>query len=518
MSPNTVLVLKNLDIDYMQNNTPVRVLDGFSLELRRGEVLSLLGESGSGKSTSAKAMMGLLPPSAVISRGFMHIGDESAVDLSSSCIDWRRIRGKKIAMIYQDAQLALNPMRTIGSHFRETLRFHNIGTPKKIDAVCLEMLGLLNFTDPLRAMKSYPFQLSGGMCQRVCIALILCLQPDILIADEPTSALDIVNQNDLLHILNNIKKELDLSILLITHDIAVAQSASDRVVILEKGKIIEEGETGHVFSLPKSQYTQTLLDAYNLTHRPFDYDDHSKVILKIERLYKAYRGNSNALCDVNMDVREHEIVGILGQSGCGKSTLAKCVVGLEKPNRGTIRFREKDITNIKAKARREICRHIQIVFQDARASLNPGRNAIQLVQEPLKYLRIGSKNEREEKARFYLEQAGISSELQFRRPPQLSTGQCQRIAIARALVLEPEILICDEAVSSLDIKIQTQIMELLRALHKKFGFSIIMISHDIRLVRFFCHSAVIMADGRIQKKLFAEDLKQGMEKWKSDII
>jgi peptide/nickel transport system ATP-binding protein len=196
-----------------------------------------------------------------------------------------------------------------------------------------------------------------------------------------------------------------------------------------------------------------------------------------------------------MNINKREIVGILGQSGCGKSTLAKCIAGLEKPSGGAIKFRGRDITNLKGKPRREICRHIQIVFQDARASLNPRRNALQLAQEPLKYLHIGTARERKEKARFYLEQVGIDAETQVRRPPQLSTGQCQRIAIARALIMEPEVLICDEAVSSLDMKVQMQILDLLEELHKKFGFCIIMISHDMRVVRNFCQMVAVMKDG-----------------------
>jgi peptide/nickel transport system ATP-binding protein len=334
------------------------------------------------------------------------------------------------------------------------------------------------------------------MCQRVCIALTLCLQPDILIADEPSSALDVISQKDVLNALKSIQEKLNLTVLLITHDMAVAQAVSERIIILEDGKIAEEGITAQVLSQPKSPYTRMLIQAWNLPQEENSVQaNHEDAILQVDRLYKTYQRNVKVLNDLNITIGKREIVGILGQSGCGKSTLAKCIAGLEKPSYGTIKFRGRDITNLKGKAGREICRHIQIVFQDARASLNPGRNALQLVQEPLNYLHIGAKNDRMEKAHFYLEQVGIDSETRNRRPPQLSTGQCQRIAIARALILEPEVLICDEAVSSLDMKVRIQILELLKELHGKFGFSIIMISHDIRVLRSFCQVAAVMKDG-----------------------
>ena len=495
MNYDTALTLKDMNIRYMQNSEQTTVLERLSFALHRGEILALLGESGSGKTTCAKAMMGLLPPSATVDSGIMCIGGED-IDLSNSSINWRRIRRKEIAMIYQDAQLALNPMKTIRSHFRETLKFHKMGTLREIEETSSNMLGLLNFPDPGRVLTAYPFQLSGGMCQRVCIALTLCLRPNILIADEPTSALDVISQKEVLSVLRSIREKLHVAVLLITHDITAAHAVSDRVIVLEKGTIVEEGSTEKVLFKPKSPYTQTLIQAWNLQQKRSSTKlEHKETVLEVEQLQKTYRGDVKVLCDLDMNISKREIIGILGQSGCGKSTLAKCIAGLEKPGGGVIKFLGRDITNLKGKARREICRHIQIVFQDARASLNPRRNALQLVQEPLKYLHIHTKKEREEKARFYLEQVGIDLGTQSRRPPQLSTGQCQRIAIARALILEPEVLICDEAVSSLDMKVRMQILDLLEDLHKKFGFSIIMISHDIKVVRSFCQTVAVMKDG-----------------------
>jgi peptide/nickel transport system ATP-binding protein len=507
MNQDAVLELKALYVQYTQNDKRKTILDHVSFTLYNGEVLALLGESGSGKTTCAKAMMGLLPPSATVGSGVMCIGDQ-AVDLSNPSVDWRQIRGKKIAMIYQDAQLALNPMKSIRSHFRETL--HKMGTLREIEDMSSTMLGLLNFSDPDRVLAAYPFQLSGGMCQRVCIALTLCLRPNILIADEPTSALDVISQKEVLNVLRSIREKLHVAVLLITHDITAAHAASDRVIVLEKGNIVEEGITGKVLSKPKSPYAQMLIQAWKLPQKqPSARLKCKETILEVEQLQKTYRGNAKILRDLDLNINKREIIGILGQSGCGKSTLAKCIAGLEKPSGGSIKFLGRDITNLKGKARQEICRHIQMVFQDARASLNPRRNALQLVQEPLKYLHINTKREREEKANFYLKQVGIDSETQIRRSPQLSTGQCQRIAIARALILEPEVLICDEAVSSLDMKVRMQILDLLEELHKKFEFSIIMISHDIKVVRNFCQIVAVMKDGCFCEIIPAEQLLAG---------
>jgi peptide/nickel transport system ATP-binding protein len=513
MNYDTVLTLKDMNVHYTQNNTQMTVLDHLSFSLHRSEMLALLGESGSGKTTCAKAMMGLLPPSATVGSGVMRIGGQT-IDLSNPFVDWRQIRGRKIAMIYQDAQLALNPMKRIRSHFQETLKFHKMGTLPEIEDMSSNMLGLLNFPDPDRVLAAYPFQLSGGMCQRVCIALTLCLRPNILIADEPTSALDVLSQKEVLSVLKNIREKLQVAVLLITHDITAAHAASDRVIVLEKGNIVEEGITGEALSQPKSPYTQMLIQAWKLPQQQPQKQSsarfgHTETILEVKQLQKTYRGDAKVLCELDLNINKREIVGILGQSGCGKSTLAKCIAGLEKPSGGSIKFLGRDIANLKGKARQEICRHIQMVFQDVRASLNPRRNALQLTQEPLEYLHIYARKEREEKARFYLKQVGIDSETMIRRPPQLSTGQCQRIAIARALILEPEILICDEAVSSLDMRVRMQILDLLEELNKKFGFSIIMISHDIKVVQSFCQTVAVMKDGYFCEIIPTEQLLAG---------
>ncbi|TNJ62502.1 ABC transporter ATP-binding protein [Paenibacillus hemerocallicola] len=494
----TILQVKNLRVSYKQNQHSINILDNLAFDLRKGEILALLGESGSGKSTIAKAVTGLLPPSAHIGGGALHLGSAMIADLSSKSIQWERIRGRGIAMLFQDAQQALNPVLSIKEHFKESLLFHRMASADEVAPISAKLLSMLNFTDAPNILDRYPFQLSGGMCQRICLALALCLKPAVLIADEPTSALDTVSQKEVLDLLKRMQEELGLTVLLITHDIAVANAISDRVIVLNRGVIEEEGDTGTVFAKPRAAYTRQLLSSRSRIAKPLrdrELQHPDEPLLEIVQLEKTFHPKKRVLHHVNLTLNKKEILGILGQSGCGKSTLAKCITGLESPSGGGVMYRGTDISRLQGKPKREICKQIQLVFQDARASLNPGRTALQLVQEPLQYLHIGCRKEREAMAKLYLDEVGITGEAQTRRPPQLSTGQCQRIAIARALVLKPEVLICDEAVSALDMKVQAQILALLQRLHKQFGFSILMISHDIRVLRSFCHHIAVMNDG-----------------------
>jgi peptide/nickel transport system ATP-binding protein len=481
----------------------IDVLKGVSFNLYSGKTLAVLGESGSGKSTIARAITGLLPASADIKSGTLRCGDFFA-DLSAAApVNWRKVRGSVFTMIFQDARLALNPLMTIGKHFKEVLLFHRLASATDVESVSAALLQKLNFTDTKSILNAYPFQLSGGMCQRVYIALSLCLEPKVLIADEPTSAIDTVSQKETLALIKHIQHEFNLAVLLITHDIAVARAASDQIMMLNKGIIEETGATEKIFSNPAASYTKELIasrsriETINCAENT---SSNSPVLLDIRNLCKKFSvRKDHVLRNLNLKLHEKESVGILGQSGCGKSTLAKCITGLEKPDQGSVLYHGNDITSLSGNARREIYRHIQMIFQDARASLNPRHTALRLTGEPLRYFNRGGRKEQEEKARYYLEQAGIDEDACARRPPQLSTGQCQRVAIARALVLEPEILICDEAVSALDMSIQAQILALLRDLQKRLGFSILMISHDIRMLRHFCHVIAVMNDGKFRE-------------------
>lgn len=503
-----VLDINNLNIGYRQDKRTTEIIRNVSFSLNKRETLTILGESGCGKSTIVKALCGLLPVSAR-TNGILHIGEKLSVDLSGDKFDWNRVRGSEIGVIFQDAQLALNPVMKIIDHFKEELLYHKTVPRNNITSVCMELLQLLNFHDTDRVLHAYPFQLSGGMCQRICIALALCLKPAILIADEPTSALDVVSQKEMLDLLERIKNSFNLSILLVTHDITVAHKAGGRVIVLDNGVIAEEGTVNNVFEEPKADYTRALLASRNLgllrEGRSLPED---KTILNINGLEKRY-DKKDVLCGVQFSLHNGEIFGVLGESGCGKSTLAKCLVGMENYQKGELLYEGVRIDKLRGNQKRENCRHFQMIFQDTRASLNPGRAALQLVQEPLFYLTAMTKNERLNAAQTCLDMVGITENIRNRKPSQLSTGQCQRIAIARALVIKPDILICDEAVSALDMSIQKQILELLADLHKKLCFSIIMISHDIRVLRHFCHRIAVMKDGRFIEIINAGDSFDG---------
>ncbi|MCU6795649.1 ABC transporter ATP-binding protein [Paenibacillus sp. WQ 127069] len=505
-----ILQVTNLQVTYKHNQQSINILDDLTFDLRKGEILALLGESGSGKSTIAKAITGLLPPSAHIAGGTLQMGSTLNADLSGKTVQWDLIRGRGIAMLFQDAQQALNPVLKIKENFKESLLFHRLAAPDEVASISTRLLSMLGFKDASSILECYPFQLSGGMCQRICLALALCLKPAVLVADEPTSALDTVSQKEVLDLLKRLQEELGLTVLLITHDIAVANAISNRVIVLNKGVIEEEGDTRTVLSKPHAAYTRQLLVSRSQIARP-SHDrellkQHNEPLLEIIQLEKTFNRTKRVLHDVNLTLNQKEILGILGQSGCGKSTLAKCMIGLESPSGGRVLYRGTDISRLQGQQKREICKQIQLIFQDARASLNPGRNALQLVQEPLQYLQIGSHREREALAAFYLKEVGIVGDTQIRRPPQLSTGQCQRIAIARALVLKPKVLICDEAVSALDMRVQAQILALLQRLHKQFEFSIFMISHDIRVLRSFCDHIAVMNNGSFSEVKRASEL------------
>ncbi|WP_037289736.1 nickel ABC transporter ATP-binding protein NikE [Saccharibacillus sacchari] len=504
------LRIERLEVAYRQEGAIQTALKSVDFTLHQGEILSLLGESGSGKSTIAKALLGLLSPSAIVRSGILSLSGQTPIDLSQPSKNWNGIRGREIAMLFQDARLALNPMMKIRDHFRETLLAHRLASKEQIRSISEQGLARLGFSDPSTVLNAYPHELSGGMCQRVCLALTLCLRPQVLIADEPTSALDTVNQREVLDLLQSLQRELGLSVLLITHDIALAEALSHRVLVLNEGHIVESGPTSQVLREPSHDYTRRLLSSRNLTSdAEASSSPDAASLLEIQELVKAYGSGRPTLSGVSMRLHAGEIIGVLGQSGCGKSTLARCVVGLEQAESGSIRFQGQDITYAKGTARRRLARQIQLVFQDARASLNPRFSALELVQTPLHTFRVGDRKERLERARYLLEEVGITGAAQHRRPPQLSTGQCQRVAIARALALQPEVLICDEAVSALDMSVQAQILELLQRLHRQFGFSILMISHDVRVLRAFCHRIAVMHEGRFVEFLQGNRLSSG---------
>lgn len=505
MKNNNLLNISKLNMSYSN----LKIFNDFELSIENSEKIVLLGQSGSGKSTLAKIIMGLLPQSANIASGELDFSSNNQsihMDLSKKFLKWNMIRGSKIALIFQDASQSLNPKMKIISHFKEVMLFHKICNKDKIYEQSKQLLLSMMFDNPDKVLESYPHQLSGGMCQRVCIAIALSMKPALLLADEPTSSLDALSRKEVLQTLKNIHNQ---SVLLITHDISVAEFIADKIIVLNKGIISEIGTTEEIFNAAKDDYTKKLINSYyNIEKLSIDntiIKDDNQVVLEIKNINKNY-GKQNILDNLSFKMYNGEVLGILGESGCGKSTLSRVILGLESDVQGQIIYKGEDILNVSKKRRRELCLDIQLIFQEPRSSLNPRYSAIEIVIEPLIYNNIYEKKDRIQLAKKLLDKVGIVGDEQNRRPPQLSTGQCQRIAIARAIIINPKILICDEIVSSLDVHIQLQILELLLKLKKDYNYSILMISHDIHVLRNICDEIAVMKDGK-----FLEIRKGGSE-------
>ena len=491
---NVVISIKDLTLDYTKDKKAFRVFENFSLDIKRGEKIVLLGESGSGKSTLAKALLGLLPQGASIKSGWLYM-DEWKIPLYQKFRFWNKIRGTKATMIYQDASEALNPMKTVYRHFLDLLLYHRIAKKEEVYDIARELLKDFLFDNPDKVLSSYAFELSGGMCQRVCIALCVSLKPDIIIADEPTSALDVISQYEVLNALKSLNGQ---TVLMITHDIAAADMLADRIVVLKEGRICEDSPKTELLNKPKHQYTKNMISSY-LAIDKIKYDKiqaGSGNELEIKALRKSYGEKREIIDNLNVEIKRGEIFSILGISGCGKSTLSRCIMGLETNTEGEIIYNGINLLKLKSSERRKLAPKIQIVFQEARGSLNPNVTALNIVQEPLIYHRLYDKESREKMAKKLLYMVGIEDEMFNSKPMQLSTGQCQRIGIARALIMKPEILICDEAVSSLDVTLQVQILELLIKLKKEFNLTIIMISHDFRVLKNISDHIAVMHEGQ----------------------
>ncbi|MEX1252167.1 MAG: ABC transporter ATP-binding protein, partial [Hyphomonas sp.] len=511
----TILTVKDLAVDFETADGAVNAVRGISFHVAASECLGIVGESGSGKSQSALAAMGLLAENGK-ARGQILF---NATDMiTAPRPELRKIRGAEISMIFQDPLTSLTPHMTVGAQMREILALHQGIRGEEANKRCIDWLEHVRIPEAARRLDQFPHELSGGMRQRVMIAIAMLCGPKLLIADEPTTALDVTVQAQVLELMDELKRETGTGIVLITHNMGVVARMCDRVIVMRYGEIVEQGTTDEIFYAPKHDYTKMLLAAVPRIDLPdppgrpalspapspdtapvLQVDD-MKVHFPVE-VKGGLFGKTKPLKAVNgvsFDLRPGETLGVVGESGCGKSTLARGVLKLIPPTAGTVAWLGKDITKTNAREMNALRNDLQIVFQDPLASLDPRMTIGASIAEPLQVHEPGlGRLQREAKVRQILPRVGLDPNLINRYPHELSGGQNQRVGIARAMILQPKLVICDEAVSALDVSVQAQVVDLLIELQKEFGLAMIFISHDLAVVRQISHRVMVLYLGRV---------------------
>ncbi len=535
-STGGLLEIEGLKIDFALRRGTVEAVKGIDLAVGRGEILGVVGESGAGKSTIGNAVMGLLEPPGRRTGGKIRLKGAPIHDLSPD--EMRRIRGKRIAMIFQDPQTSLNPLQTIAEQLIDTIRTHLALGQSDARRRAVDLLDQVGIPDPKRRIDDYPHQFSGGMRQRVVIALALCADPEVVIADEPTTALDVSIQAQILDLLRGLVQERGVGMILITHDMGVIAETADRVAVMYRGEVVEVGPTAKILTDSDHPYTRSLIAAVprsdvkierfpvveyiekeEVARAPFDLSTHwlgqgrrapatasnPPPLLEVAGLTKVFRSGrmlggapTRAVDGVSFQVAEGEVFGIVGESGSGKSTIARLVTGIYPVTSGAIRFDGVDLTKIRTRA--VLNRHrrqMQMIFQDPYSSLNPRLKVRDIVAEPIRFHRLAEgRRDVEAIVGDLLEHVGLGAAAAQRYPHEFSGGQRQRISIARALATRPRFLICDEPTSALDVSIQAQILNLLKDLQAELGLTMLFISHDLPVIRQMCDRVAVMKGGK----------------------
>ncbi|OHU26450.1 glutathione ABC transporter ATP-binding protein [Mycobacteroides chelonae] len=494
--------IEDLSVDFEVDKQWVPAVKGVSLTVAKGEVLAIVGESGSGKSTTAMAIPALLPSTARVAGSIKLNGAEL---LGATNDELREVRGKDVAVIFQEPMTALNPVYTIGWQIAEAVHAHKKMTRRQARERAIELLELVDMPEPQRRVKHYPHQLSGGQRQRAMIAQALALDPGLLIADEPTTALDVTVQAEILDLMRDLRHRIEAGIILITHDMGVVADMADRIMVMKDGEVVEEGDADSIFHRAQQPYTQQLLASVpHLGATLGDADESSLPVtdlaLSVEHAvieYPGKGGNFRAIDDVSFSIGRGEVVGLVGESGSGKSTIGRAAVGLLKVASGTICVAGQDISTANRKQLRDIRSKVGVVFQDPGSSLNPRWPIGQSIAEPLTLHTDMDRSQRESRVKTLLEQVQLPANMRNRFPHQLSGGQRQRVGIARALALEPTLLIADEPTSALDVSVQARVLELFAELQREHGFACLFISHDLAVVELVASRIAVLNHGRL---------------------
>lgn len=535
MTQLTLLRINNLEIEFPSRKSVLRAVDDVSLSLEKGDILGIVGESGAGKSTVGNALIGLLEPPGQMTKGEIFLDGNRIDNLPDS--EKQKIRGKKIGMIFQDPLTSLNPLQTIKSQLVETINLHlelgENGAPKR----AVELLDQVGIPDPDVRVKQYPHQFSGGMRQRVVVALALCAEPNLIIADEPTTALDVSIQAQILDLMRGLCKQKQVGMVIITHDMGVIADITDRVAVMYRGRLVEHGATEKILGNPDHPYTQSLISAVprpdikllrfpQVTYiedvaeknteiditkhwlgKARDYEAAPGPLVELKNISMRFttkpaflRKNRiflDAVNNVSLDIHEGEVFGLVGESGSGKSTVARIICGLYTPISGAINFAGTELTALKKQNDLDPFRkQMQMIFQDPYSSLNPRMRVLDIVAEPILFHHLAeTRREVEIIVKDLLEHVGLGAQSAVRYPHEFSGGQRQRISIARALATRPRFLICDEPTSALDVSIQAQILNLLKDLQEELGLTMLFISHDLPVIRQMCDRVGVMKDG-----------------------
>ena len=512
----SVLQFQELDVNFRTEFGRVHAVKGVSLAVRPGEVVALVGESGSGKSVTATTALGLLPKTARIT-GETMVADKAISKLTPRQL--RGLRGNRVAMVFQEPMTALNPVIKIGEQLTESMEVHNVAHGAEAWQKAIDLLNAVGIPNAERRVKQYPHELSGGMRQRVVIAMALACDPEVIIADEPTTALDVTVQADILDLLRSLKEKLNTGILLITHNMGVVADMADRVAVMFKGNIVERGTVEEVLLKPQHPYTKKLLAAVphlgsghgQFGSAPREVPGDAESALEVNELVVEYkragRKPFRAVDGVTFDVKRGEIVGLVGESGSGKSTIGRALLGLIPSAGGNVKVLGQELVREHGRRRvsqgkglKSLRRRVGVIFQDPAASLNPRLPIGDVISEPLEVHRIGNKASRQKRVYELLEAVELPRSAFNRYPHELSGGQRQRVSIARALSLSPDLLIADEPTSALDVSVQAQVLGMLTDLQRDFGFACLFISHDLAVIDSLAHRVVVMQYGKIVEK------------------